>query len=267
MVSATLVLAVAMAASACGGSGSGVTRGSPESSEIFNRSNWGTLDSDPGAHKGAHVSFVGKVFVSPERDKEGTYMQVWVDPKNSEWNTIVAYREPTFQVQDGDYVRVSGTAKGAYHGKNAFGADVVATTVLADTVKVVDATAAATPARTTLGRATYKHAGIAITIRKIEVAEDETRVFVTVHNGSAANVSVYGTSMKLVAGGKQLDSTFSIAGYPELSSDIVPGASTSGVVVFPKVASGAPLKLYVDAHSDDMSVGNYGSLTHIFSWK
>lgn len=278
-VSAALVLAVAITVSACGGkaatSGTDTNvadtnaagTGSSSSSESFDRSNYGMLASDPDAHKGARVSFVGKVFAAPERDDQGIYMQVWADPQDSEWNTIVAFAEPAFQVEDGDYVRVSGSVKGAFHGKNAFGTDLLATTVIADTVQVVDAVAAAPPSLSTYGRATYTQAGVTVTVQKIEVAAAETRVFVTVRNRSAQSVSVYGSSMKLVAGGRQFDPTYSTADYPDLSSEVVPGAASSGVVVFPKVARTAALKLYADAHSDDVNVGDYGDLTYTFTWK
>ena len=52
------------------------------------------MDSDPDAHKGARVDFVGQVFVDPERDAKGTYLQVYVDPKNSDWATIVGVKDP-----------------------------------------------------------------------------------------------------------------------------------------------------------------------------
>src|SRR5699024_26291 len=38
--------------------------------------------SDPNAYKGYEVNFTGKVFVQPERDADGTYLQVYADPEN-----------------------------------------------------------------------------------------------------------------------------------------------------------------------------------------
>ncbi len=105
-----------------------------------------------------------------------------------------------------------------------------------------------------------------MTINKVEIASTETRVFVTVNNNSAANVNVFPTSMKAVQGGVQHDSTFSINDYPTLATDVVSGASTSGVVVFPPLTPNAGLKLYVDVNSSDYNVGNYGTLTYIFTW-
>jgi hypothetical protein len=242
------------------------TEASGSSPEHFDASNWAVVQSDPDAHKGARAEFIGKVFTAPERDNDGTYLQVWEDAQNSENNVIVGYRDPNFPVQEGDYVRVVGTVKGKFTGKNAFGAKLTVPTVIADTLKVVDAIDAAPPAIATLGKATGTQAGITITVRKVEFAANETRVFVRVRNGSNANVSIYDSSAKAVQSGRQYDATFSTADYAQLSDDLVPGASTSGVIVFPKMKPSGPLKLILDANSANSDIGNYGTLTYTFTW-
>ena len=93
-----LVLVLAAILSGCGGGSSGSASSGAgigtASSETFTRANWAAVDSDPDAHKGARVDFVGQVFVDPERDAKGTYLQVYVDPKNSDWATIVGVKDP-----------------------------------------------------------------------------------------------------------------------------------------------------------------------------
>ena len=275
ITAAGAAIMVVAAVAGCGGTSSKptttaaaapTTTAASASSESFDRDNW-ELESDPSAHKGASVDFVGKVFTAPERDAKGVYLQVWEDARNSENNTIVAYADPSFQVQEEDYVHVVGTVKGKFSGKNAFGAQLTVPTVLAQTLKVVPATAAASPALSTLGRATSTQAGITISVSKVEFADDETRVFLRVHNGSNYGVSVYDSSMKAVQSGRQYDSTYSNSGYPEISSDLLAGAATSGVVVFPKMNPNGNLKLVVEANSEDSNVGRYGTLSYIFTWR
>jgi hypothetical protein len=271
---ASLVLVAAVAA--CGGSGTqakgdttkggGATTVAPESGEQFTRANWDVLNSDPEAHKGASVDVVGKIFLSPERDKDGTYFQMYVDPKNSEFNTVVASTDTGLKVSADDYVRVKGTVAGKLEGKNAFGGDVTAPVVKADSVEVVDALAAASPAIETLPPRRQTKAGITITVEKVEFAEDETRAFLTVKNGSSAKFSFYGSSAKAVQGGRQYEPTFSMAEYPELSSEIVPGAHTSGVILFPKMQPNAGLDLHLEGYSANSNVGEYGTLTWLFHW-
>jgi hypothetical protein len=192
------------------------------------------LASDPNAHKGASVNFVGQVFTTPERDEKGVYVQVWEDPASSENNTIVAYADPHFQLAEDDYVHVVGTVKGEFKGKNALGVEVSAVTVLADTFKVVDAVQAGPPAVSTLGPRRQTQAGITVAIPKVEFATTETRVFMKVTNASGADASVYDSSMRAVQSGTQHDPDFS-TDYPQVSSDLLSGAATSGVVVFPKM--------------------------------
>jgi hypothetical protein len=235
------------------------------SGESFNQSNWDVLQTDPKAHKGANVDFVGHVFTAPERDKKGVYFQVWADPKNSENNTIVAYAEPRFRVAENDYVHVVGTVTGEFKDKNAFGGEVRGPVVLAETVKVVDATAAAPPALATLGPRTDTQAGVTVLVKKVEFAARETRVYMTVKNASGYGVSVYTSSMKAVQAGNQYDQEFS-GDYPDLASDIVSGASTSGVAVFPKMSPHRGLKLFIEGNSENTSAANYGSLKFTLTW-
>ena len=263
-------------AAACGGSKQAVVTvtqttsteaaTSASSTEHFTRDNWDLLDSDPETYTGASVEIVGRVFSSPERDEGSVTFQMWADPDNSNWNTVVGYADPSLRVTDGTYVRVTGTVNGKAEGTNAFGGTVSAPVVIAHSVKIVDATAAASPAIDTLGRAAFRQAGITITVRKIEIAPDETRVFVAVKNGSAYDFSIYSYSAKIVQGGRQYEQKYSSADYPELSSDLVPGAFTTGVIVFPALSPNHAVKLYLEGSSENYDVGDYGSLKWVFTW-
>jgi len=255
-----LAVTVGLVAVGCGSNGS-----KAQSKKIFTRSNYAVLVSSPKDYEGASVRFVGKVF-RVERDEKGTYLQVWADPKNSEWNTIVAISDPSLEVAEDDFVRVVGTVTGEYKGENALGAELTLPEVLASSITKTDALAAASPAQTALGRASWSRDGITITIQKVEFASDETRVFVAVVNNSSAPFSFYGSSANAISGGRQIESTFSPDGYPELASDLEPGAHTSGVVVFPKIDPALPLKIICEGSSDNMNIGDYGSVKAAFNW-
>jgi hypothetical protein len=270
------VIALLATVGACGGSGDEKSAGTAassqppppasESSEHFTRSNWDLLNSDPDSYKGASVDIVGQVFQPPERDEGVTYIQMYADPKNLEWNTIVTYQDSGLRLREDDFVHVRGTAAGKVEGENAFGAKLTLPVVTADSIRVVDATAAASPAIRTLPRRQIVQAGITITVQKVEFAEDETRVFLAVKNGSSAQFNFYGSSGKTVQGGRQYESTFSSDDYPELSSEIVPGAFTSGVIVFPKMRPSGGLEVYLEGSSENYDVGDYGTLKWRFRW-
>lgn len=260
----TLVTVVGLVSTAfvagCGGSSS-----SSSSNETFHRSNWDLLATDPDAHKGASVDFVGRVFVTPERTDKGVALQVWEDPQHSENNTIVGYGDPNLRVARDDYVHVVGTVKGGFKGKNAFGAEVTGPLIVANTVDVVDATAAAPPAIGTRGPRSDSQAGITVTVSKVEFAASETRVFMEVSNASGSDASIYVFSMKAVQAGTQYDAKFS-SDYSEISNDLVSGASTSGVVVFPSMNPHGDLTLIVEVNSDNSDLGTYGTLRYTFVW-
>ena len=256
-----LLAIAALLLAACGSS----SNEKPAANKTFTRSNYAQLVSNPDDYKGARVRIVGKVF-SVERDEKGTYLQVWADPANSEWNTIVTVSDPKLAVAEDDYVKIVGTVTGKFEGENMLGGKVTVPTVIADKVIKTTALAAASPAKVTLPRQTWSRHGLTITISKVEFASDETRVFVDVHNESDAAFSLYSSSIKAISGGQQSDSTFSFADYPELSSDVQPGASSSGVTVFPKLDPALPLELVCEGYSEDSDIGEYGSLKVNFEW-
>lgn len=258
--SGALLLLVALALSGCGG------EDNPGAGEHFTAANWSQLVSEPEKHKGATAEIVGRVFTEPERDDEETFWQMWAKPKASEWNTVVGISDPDFEIKNGDYVRVRGTVTGEFKADNAFGAEVSGPAIRADKAEVVTALEAASPATETLSSRETTVGGVNVTVEKVELAPDETRVFVSVRNGSDAKFSLYSHTAKLIVAGKQLDSVFSPEGYPQLGSDIVAGAESSGVFVFPAVEAGEPLKLALEGYSSDSSIGEYGSVVLTFRW-
>src|SRR6476661_8526013 len=131
-----LMLALAAALGGCGGgssapSSSGGTGSGGGSTATFTRTNWATVQSNPDSYKGARADFVGQVFTDPERDAKGTYLQVYVDPKNSDWTTIVAVSDPNLQVAAQDFVHVVGVIHGKYTGKTVLGVSVTDPVVIA----------------------------------------------------------------------------------------------------------------------------------------
>jgi hypothetical protein len=212
------------------------------------------------------VQLVGRVF-RVERDTKGTYMQVWMDAKNSDQNTIVGYKDPAFQVNQNDYVTITGEVGKKFEGENALGASLTVPPVLAESVRVVNATAAATPAHTTYGSSPpLAQGGVRIIVPKIEAASDETRVFVRVSNLSDSGFSFYSSSAKLVANGQSIAPNYS-GDYPEPTSDVASHSRTSGVIVFKPIPRNASLRLILEGYSDKSNVGKYGSLTWTFTWR
>lgn len=222
--------------------------------EVFTQKNWAELVSDPDARKGAKVSIVGQVFVAPEKDENGVYWQMWADPKSSNWNTLVTYAHPDFEVDEQDFVKVVGEVEGQYEGTNLMGADVTAVKVTARDVKIVSAVAAAPqPRRTRNVNVAREQHGLTIVLRKIEFADRETRVHVTVKNGTGTKATFYSFNAKATQGSKQFDAGYG-GDYPEVSSELLPGVKSSGVIVFPRMNPNKTTRLHFEGGSDDWEV-------------
>jgi len=223
---------------------------SGNSRERFDRTKWAVLDSNPDAHKGAFVEIVGKVFTNPDKTATGTSWQMWADPKNSNWNTGVVFQDPNFAIKNGDIVRVTGTVRGAFTGTNAFGAKISAPVIDADSATVVDALAiASTPLHTVNVNQTLKQHDLAVIVEKLEFAEDETRVFLKVINGTKHKGSFYSFNAKAQQGNKQYDAE-SFSDYPKIQSDLLPGVESVGVIPFPAMGK-EPTKLIFEARTDN----------------
>lgn len=229
---------------------SGSETSAAKSSETFDATNYSVLVSDPEAHKGARVEIVGRILGDVERDADGIYFQMFADPKNSEWNTIVAYAGKV-DLKPDDFVRVTGEVTGQFKGENAFGAEITAVQVVADSVEKTDATAAGAPPTKTVAvnKSSDQH-GLTITVEKIEYTTEDTRVYVTVKNGTKSNASFYSFNAKAVQGSSQSDAE-SFNDYPEVQSELLPGVSSSGVIAFGKLDETKELKLVFEGSTDD----------------
>jgi len=224
------------------------------STETFTRKNWGVLNTDPEQYVGARVDIVGQVFGDVERDADGTYWQMWSDPQNSEWNTMVGYPDPELTIAGDDYVHVEGEVFDVSEGENAFGATIRAPAIRADSAEVVDATAAASPpVRTFDASSTQYQYSLAVTLEKIEYAADETRVHLEVFNLSNQEATFYSFNAKAVQGNTQFEPE-RFRDYPEPQSDLLPGIKTEGVIVFPPMDPNAAAKFIFEGSLSDYSL-------------
>ncbi len=224
--------------------------------EEFTRENWGELASDPDAHKGARVDIVGRLLQAPVRRDDGSYWQMYADPKNYEWNTSVHFSDPSFPVAADDFVHVTGTVRGALEGKNAFGEMITLVAVLAETAEVVDVMAAASPAsRTVMVDQSIDQHGIVITLEKVEFAADETRAFVKVVNESTRTAGLYDLQL---ATATQDETEYEAERlwdyYPSVEWELPSGMESSGIIVFPALDDSRSVEIRLEAGSDDYTL-------------
>lgn len=212
--------------------------------------------TDPNAYKGDTVEYYAKVFIEPERDKKGVYLQAFALNKGADGSTIIAFNDPNFQVKNGDIIYVKGVVTKEFKGENLMGGEVTAPVIEAKELKISDYATAFAPAKKTVEVNQEKEqSGFKVTVKKIEIAAEETRVYVSVENTSNANISVFKHSSKLVQDGKQLELGDDYGkGYAELQTDVLPGATTEGVLVFPAISESGEVHFYLDGSSDNYEV-------------
>ncbi|SFB11454.1 MULTISPECIES: DUF4352 domain-containing protein [unclassified Bacillus (in: firmicutes)] len=220
--------------------------------KLLSKEEFTKMYSDPKKYKGSKVEFFAKIFVDPEKDDKGTYMQVYAE-NNSEKNTIVAIKDPNIDVKVDDIIFISGKVEDAFEGENAMGGTITAPTILADKVEKSDYATAFAPAIKTVDvNQNIDQHGFVLNISKIEIAENETRLFVDITNNSNDTISFYSFNSKLVVNDQQLETSDNYeAGYPEIQSEILPGIKTQGILTFPKVAESGSLKVYMEGSSNN----------------
>ena len=219
------------------------------------------LYTDPGAFKGRRVTLTGRVFQNPEKDRNVMYFQIFTDIENSDRNTVIAYQSDEALVAVDDYVRVTGVVQGEDRGYNAFGGIISAPRVLADSIEIVSYAEAAAPSLKTveLSGVTQDQYGYSITVHKVEFAEKETRVYVSVQNNGSSSFSVYSFNTKIVQDGKQYEEKMNFyADYPEIQTDLQPGVTTQGVIAFPAMNQ-SDFQIIFEGYSDnwDESIEDY----------
>lgn len=217
------------------------------------------LYSDPEKYKGYEIEITGRVFTEPEKDEDGTYIQFWADPESSEKNTLAAINDPNLNIYTNDYVKVIGMVMDEFEGENAFGGIVRAPIILAESIEVVDYITVVAPTikEINVNKEINQH-DLVITLQKIEIAENQTRVYLKVNNNTQNKVSFYSHSSKLIVGNKQLEEEYfhsETTGLQEIQSEILPSIETEGVIVYPAIDLNEKLiKMHAEAYSDNYDI-------------
>ncbi len=228
----------------------------PEEREYLDDSQMDALFTNPDDCKGKWVKLPGKVLDSSEKDGDTTALQAFYDTITYDRSYIV-YSQTDETFSSDDYILVDGRVDGSYTGTNAFGGEVTVPLIKDATIIKSDYMTVVAPATATVEPAvSVTENDVTFTCDKVEYADIETRVYLTVSNASANTITYAPYSIRIIANGQQVDqdsSTGSVyaGNYPELSYDLTAGASTSGILVFPPMDPEAFQVVVPDIFSDD----------------
>ena len=207
------------------------------------------LYSDPNTYKGRNVKISGMILNVLQTEEGGFYIYMYQDAVNYGNITLVEYNG-MLKATVGDYIIIDGIVDGKYDGFNFTGSTIVPD-IVADTAEIGTYQEAISPAEKVVDvNEIQEQSGYEVVVEKVEFSPIETRVYITVNNNGDSNLMVYSSLSKLLQGKSQYDqqSNF-IAEYPELQMELLPGASTSGVMCFPVISQTKDFKLYLKCNS------------------
>lgn len=259
IITILLMSCMALSLTACGEKASNSTEESTEATkkEYIEENELQDLFTSPDKYEGKYAKLSGQILVDPEKDGDEIALQVWNDPQNAERNFIVYYKGE-LNVKTNDYIEVDGRIGGAFKGENVLGGEMTVPIIEADTVETKSYIDAIVPTVKELApNVSSEQHGLSVTVDKVEFADAETRLYLTIKNDGKENASYGVYNVRIIQDGKQIEQDQSSissyeGGYPELSYDVTPGASTSGILVFPPIDQTKDFQVIVpDAYSDN----------------
>lgn len=205
------------------------------------------------AYKGMNIKITGKVF-NVNKDSDGIEFQIHRDVDNQEQNTIIYFQNTKKTIKEGDFVAIDGYVYDTYSYTNLYGGTISAPYIVAYNVKIKSYKDVVRPTikEVSLNKSINKH-GVNVTVEKVEFAEKETRVYVTIENNSGYEFNLYEHSSKIVQNGSQYEYESNYkADYKEIQSEVLSGVSTSGVLTFPAMSQ-SDFRLILSCRSDNYS--------------
>ena len=243
-----MICILALAVSACGDSSDSGKKEYVKDSEISK------VFKDPDAYSGKYIKISGKVF-NTDRDGETLGLQCWYDVKNSDESFIVT-KDTDEKYSEDDYIIADGKIQGEFKGENAFGAEITALQISADTIEkstYQDVVAPTKEEKKVNKKATQYD--VTMEVSKVEYADEETRIYVKVKNDSKYDVSIYlDSSSKVIQEGKQFEpETNYEADYPSID-EVAGGAEKEGILAVKALDPKKKAKLKVDVYSDNYEI-------------
>ena len=242
---------------ACGDSGE---PSKPEEKVYIEESQIDEMFANPSNFKGKYVKLKGKVFTTPEKQGDTTALQIWYDPENAAKNYIV-YTASEESFTGEEYVFVDGKIDGELKGENMLGGKVSAPLIKdAEVTKSTYMDVMVPTIKSVKAGQGQEQNDFRFIVDKVEYAEKETRVYLTLTNNSANTISAGIYEAKIVQDGKQISqdqssSSSYMGDYPQVDYQVLAGASSSGIMVFPPIDPDQNFTFILpDIYSDDYEI-------------
>lgn len=206
------------------------------------------------------IKMKAQCFVDPEKtDDNQYYVQAYpiidndIDRSDLLWLYVSG---DDFTIKQDDYFEFTGKVFDTGNGTNAFGTELSAPEITVTDYKVLDYKDALSPTVYEVDPAQQQEQNrLEVTVDKVEISKKETRVYVTVKNGMSDTCMVNAYSAKIVQDGKQYDVQTNFEGdYAQLSTEVLPGATSSGVICFDPIED-KDFSFVLGTFSDNFEIG------------
>lgn len=193
-------------------------------SEIITNANFNPILVSPSKHLEKEVKITAKLLENP--DKSQTVFFITPDPSNQDLRVKVVTTKLEDKLKINDFVQIQGTVS-----------DDTPTITASKVEKIEPQSVLAPTLKEIIVDKEQDQQGYKIVLDKVEFAETETRVFVTVNNQTKKDINFYADYARATQGkeGFNLQKNWE-ADYPQVPVDIKSKDERYGILVF------APLK-------------------------
>lgn len=204
-----------------------VVNGEPKEKIYLTENEMPLIYTSPNNYKNKYIKTTAQIMTLTQ-DKKGQTIKAVTDIEKYTNDIIIYFEDKSVSLKESDYISIDGYIKGADK-------DSSKPYIIAKEVKVISYMDAVAPTTKEVNLdKTISQNDVSVTIQKVEFSDKETRVYVKATNNSNYEFSLYSYSSFLTQAGKQYETTYS-KNAVDMSSTILAGGSTEGVIVFPKV--------------------------------
>ncbi len=220
--------------------------------------NINSVVSDPDSYAGKYIVFYGIVSQTCDEGDDYYVYQVYTDTNyNNSVLLKVSKDISKKEFKEDSFISVDAKITGSYSGQTVMGVDTSwAYLIAADAKKTtyIDSFGKANTTWEFDNKSIDKH-GIKVQVKKVEFADTETRIYVDVTNNSKYDASIYSSSAKIIQNKKQYDEEYGTYSddYPQLSDDLKPNATSSGIITFGKIKP-QKMQLILEGYSENYDV-------------
>ena len=203
----------------------------PTPTTALTNSEWPSVYSDGAALAGRRVDLRGRVYNDPTFTKEGVVFNAWVDFDNDQLSTAFRVTGVTSGIEKDDFVWVVGRVVDVASLSGFNGAHPL---VEVEQLTVTNRAGVRPAGRILNVRQALEHNGARVVLERVEFAEEEVRIYVSVENKGQEVLRAFGTGLRIELGGTHIPAVIPVGqGVSPPRGLVEPGVTESGGFQFP----------------------------------